>query len=131
MWVTGGSLNKTKTTEWIDFSKGNQSYGHYGYGPELPLPISSHCIIQKDSDTVLLIGGKIPGEKQNEEHQSSAVWSYNFVIGQWTISPYLWQSRYDHYCGKFKDSQSNRTFVVVAGGLSEPTQGTPRQIGLK
>ena len=38
----------------------------------------------------------------------SAAWFYNFMTGKWSEAPYLWQSRYEHYCGKFKEATTNR-----------------------
>ena len=64
----------------------------------------------RTSDTVLLVGGS--NEVGLPSHYS---WSYNFINGTWTLGPPLWESRYGHFCGKFKAYQNNRTFAVVAG----------------
>ena len=64
----------------------------------------------RTSDTVLLVGGS--NEAGLPSHYS---WSYNFINGTWTLGPPLWESRYGHFCGKFKAYQNNRTFAVVAG----------------
>jgi hypothetical protein len=72
--------------------------------------LQGHCLIKLDSDTVLLVGGS--NEAGLPSHYS---WSYNFINGTWTLGPPLWESRYGHFCGKFKAYQNNRTFAVIAG----------------
>jgi hypothetical protein len=77
------------------------------------MSLQGHCLIQVDSDTVLLVGGS--NEVGLPSHYS---WSYNFINGTWSVGPPLWESRYGHFCGKFKAYQNKRTFAVVAGGQS-------------
>ena len=101
-----------KSLNLIDIQSGNATYG-----PDLPMILQGHCLIEIDSETILLIGGS-----SYDGRPLKSTWSYNFIKGAWGQASFLRQSRYGHFCGKFKAAY-NKTFAVVVGGQSVAFNG--------
>ena len=80
-------------------------------GPELPFSLSGHCMVQVDSESVYIIGGR-----QNET-TSNQTWIVNVLNFGIREGPKLNVSRSGHSCGKMY--MNGRPVIVTAGGYSD------------
>jgi hypothetical protein len=108
LWLTGGFLGgsgRTKTTEFVQLTGTTP-------GPDLPLEVSSHCLVSLNDTTLLLIGGGLPGKTY-----SKATYYYNTDHKTWTDGPSMITARNEHSCALFKSPQHGHTdTVIVTGG---------------
>jgi hypothetical protein len=108
MWLTGGySVNPgdTKSTEFVQLTGTT-------LGPDLPLEVSSHCLVSLNDTTVLLIGGYL-----HNGTTSKGTFFYNTDHKTWTDGPSLTIGRSGHSCALFKSPQHDHTdTVIVTGG---------------
>jgi hypothetical protein len=108
LWMTGGShagYVRTKSTEFVQLTGTTP-------GPDLPLEVSSHCIVSLNDTTLILIGGKLQSVTY-----SKATWFYNTDHKTWTDGPSLTIGRESHSCALFKSPQHGHTdTVIVTGG---------------
>ncbi len=84
--------------------------------PSLPTKINSHCMVNINSTTVMVIGG-IQGK-------NAAGKTFLLDISQdnknWIEGPELHLSRKTHSCGKIKKSKDSDKFrIIVVGGVFE------------
>ena len=79
-------------------------------GPDLPMALTFHCLIQVNSSTSMLIGGS-----SNNIHKSDKAFYYNAKPMSWElVGSRLRQGRFFHSCGKvLKDGKH---VIVAAGG---------------
>ena len=107
LWITGGydsHLNDLNSTEFVTVNGTT-------FGVELPITVHGHCMVQYQSDTILLIGGK-----QNGEWDSDMTWIIDLKNGfDFTEGPSLKEGRMYHSCGTMEDEYGN-VLVIVAGG---------------
>ena len=112
LWVTGGKDasfkdSKLKSTDII------QRDGTIVVGPELPLALSQHAIVEIQPDeTYMLIGGNT-----DDAFASKVTFVYHARIGKWTKGPDLLQGRYAHSAGILHDIATHHPYTVVVGGL--------------
>jgi hypothetical protein len=110
LWLTGGYLDgsgRTKSTEFVQLSGSTP-------GPDLPLEVSSHCLVSLNDTTILLIGGYLP-----HEIKSKATFFYNTDHKTWTDGPSLTIGRSNPSCALFKSPQHGHTdTVIVTGGYN-------------
>ena len=105
LWVTGGKdgRNGLNSSKFILFNQSPED------GPKLPFTVSHHCMVQVDSKTIYLIGGKQNGE------ESDKTWiidpTNNFEI---TEGPKMILARSRHSCATMRID--NKIFIVVFGG---------------
>ena len=80
----------------------------------MPTSVSSHCMLQIDSKTVMLLGGgrKIPFEY--EAYASTYV--FNGETETWTEGPRMQEARAGLACGRIKTSKSQPYFSMIAVG---------------
>ena len=82
---------------------------NFNFGPDLPLPLSGHCIVKIDQNHIFSAGGY--GQQFLKE-----AFIMQTLNGSWeTISP-MFDGRYGHICGKVLSS-FNHIQIVAAGGL--------------
>jgi hypothetical protein len=113
LWLTGGSTTsgldgpvKTKSTEFVQLTGTTP-------GPDLPLEVSSHCVVSLNDTTLLLIGGA-----RLDWTESKATFFYNTDHKTWTDGPSLTIGRSSHSCALFKSPQHGHTdTVIVTGGI--------------
>ena len=80
--------------------------------PFLPVSIASHCMVQINSTTVMIIGGS-----QNQEYKANTFY-LNIKEQTWSEGPKLANARAAHSCGRIrKDSNSQEISIIVAGGI--------------
>ena len=112
LWVTGGKDasfkdSKLKSTDII------QRDGTIVVGPELPLALSQHAIVEIQPDeTYMLIGGNT-----DDAFASKVTFVYHARIGKWTKGPDLLQGRYAHSAGILHDIATHHPYTVVVGGI--------------
>ncbi len=111
LWVTGGI--GSGTTEYVNPGpSGSQSV----YGPDLPESRHSHCLVQFDQETYMVIGG----------YASSGMTSstYFFHVGNqsWTEGPELSIKRSSMSCQVLETPSGTERVVLVAGGASSGTE---------
>jgi hypothetical protein len=82
--------------------------------PFLPVSIASHCMVQINSTTVMIIGGS-----QNNQDYTANTFYLNIKEHKWTEGPKLANVRTAHSCGRIrKDSNSQEISIIVAGGVA-------------
>ena len=92
LWITGGYdsfKGKLKSTELI------QRDGTIIAGPDLPVAVRNHAIVDQHDDTYMLIGG-FTDDGYNSKAASKATYVYNGKSGKWTKGPDLLQGRRGH-----------------------------------
>ena len=83
-------------------------------GPDLPVTIEDHCVVNSDNVMKAFIIGGIDygyGVVSNATH------IFSFDDQTWQQGPPLTEGRYFHACGILKDG--NDYIIVVAGGLDD------------
>ena len=113
LWVTGGTQNKHtgpySTSEIVDVLAFPPTVIP---GPELPEPMSDHCIVKLNASTLLFLGGNFHLTK---------TFFYDISTQTWTNGPYMKYARIDFGCGMMQTT--NGSFMVVAtGGLANPSK---------
>ena len=105
IWITGG-FHTRKTTEF--FSLDQETIN----GPELPITISGHCMVQVDAQTIYIIGGD---EGNLVNIGRNLTWKVdptnNFKMEP---GPSLIEGRREHACATMQ--VNGRIFIVAAGG---------------
>ena len=101
-----------KSTEYILES------GESVVGPDLPMPVSNHAMVNVNETHVLIIGGT---KKINSTHSIAMdkTWYFNHVTQEFINGPNLRIARAHHAAGVFIDSETKEALVVVAGGIGE------------
>ena len=113
-WITGGrdSHGTTQvTTELFDDFD-------FISGPNLPEPLSHHCLVHLPKQRSLVVGGQIGGGDNSEYENlySDRTWIYDWGDYSWIeISARLREGRHSHACTAFDEGD----MVVVAGGISK------------
>ena len=138
LWVTGGNTADnlpTKSTEIVSIKDPKRVQvrsaipGSFEFqtGPDLPMAIYFHCLIQLNSSTALLIGGS----NDPDDGSSSAVQSTFFLPipggsndARSMEGPDLISPRRSHACGVLKNPSDGNNVVVVAGGVVEDPKST-------
>ena len=82
-------------------------------GPELPLELYSHCMLDIGNNNYLIIGGLTKDDKKLPEE----VLFYNMNTGFWTLGPKLAFGRVEHSCGILQNPDDKSIFAVVVGGI--------------
>ena len=90
-------------------------------GPDLPMPLSDHAMVNVNETHILIIGGdkKINSNIHNNSIAMDKTWYFNHVTQEFTNGPNLRIARAHHAAGVFIDSKSKEALVVVAGGMGE------------
>ena len=116
LWITGGSKNnlfniltyqastiQLSSTEFVDLVGTTQ-------GPELPIPLIGHAMINIENNLTMLIGGNSDGDTIEQ------TFYYNHTKREWSIGPKLSQKRESLAAGIVIDEVTKNKLVVVAGG---------------
>ena len=78
-------------------------------GPQLPIGVYGHAMINLSNENILVIGGSTgPNLKQT--------FVYNHNQGVWSWGPALNQARFYHAVGIVTDEATQEKFVFVTGG---------------
>ena len=105
LWVTGG-LNAnnvvTKTTEFVTLDESI-------VGPNLPEPISDHCLARINSTVIALIGG-------DTGTYSAKTYFFDERSQDWTSGPNMIEARYLHGCSVI--TNNGKQYLTVAGGYN-------------
>ena len=123
LWITGGIQHNSdlhSSTEFITLSE-SQLYSRI-IGPELPFTIGGHCMIDYDSKTIFIIGGKQGGVEVSQEAVSKKTWIVDPTNGfRIKEGPSLNMARAGHCCGKMV--VDGKIILVAVGGI-----GTDRRL---
>ena len=87
-------------------------------GPDLPMPVSNHAMVNVNETHILIIGGV---KKINSTHSIAMdkTWYFNHVTQEFINGPNLRIARALHAAGVFIDSETKEALVVVVGGIGE------------
>ena len=80
-------------------------------GPELPIAVYKHAMINIGNDKTVVIGG-------DTGSYSVQTFIYNHNHGNWSNGPSLFQARYRHAAGIVTDEVTHETHAIVTGGAS-------------
>ena len=113
IFVSGGNLD-TNTSQTIELVSDNGSE----LGPELPTPLSNHCMVTLDfrgpNEQVWVIGGKT---SEGSSYKTYILGNYS---SDWKGGPDLIYARQEHACVATKSkAYGNQELIVVAGGRDE------------
>ena len=118
LWVCGGIerhiMNRLNSSEFISLDQPPED------GPKLPFTVSHHCMVQVDSKSIYLIGGR----QNTRFSESKNTWiidpTNNFAIKK---GPKMIYARDEHSCATMR--LNNKTFIVVFGGCYGPDKAKP------
>ena len=105
LWLVGGWVVRKQfnTTQFITANEIKK-------GPELPFTIHSHCMVEFNSSTTLVIGGTQNGVR------SSKTWFVNHEQGfRITEGPPLLKKRSKFSCARMMDRNGNHIIIVAIG----------------
>ena len=105
IWITGGKVydeNLRNSTELVS------KEGITQLGPELPIHLEDHAMINTKSNLTMFIGGSSSAAAQT--------FYYNHADEAWLNGPSLNQGRRDHAVGIVTDEITNENLVIVTGG---------------
>ena len=80
-------------------------------GPELPIAVYRHAMINIGNDKTVVIGG-VTGS------YSAQTFIYNHNHGNWSYGPSFFLARYGHAAGIVTDEVTHETLAIVTGGSS-------------
>ena len=109
LWILGGedeNYDKLKTTEYISHD------GKQEDGPDLPIGLMGHAVIQINEYNFMLVGGT---NSDGFNSCTNKTWFYS--NGNWKDGPTLTNKRTDHSVGQIRDSITQDSYIVVSGGL--------------
>ncbi len=109
LWVTGGSSIKS-----IEVVVPGQNTT---YGPELPNVMDSHCFIQLDQETYMLLGGRAPSG--GDAFSTDRTFFYHVGNGTFTPGPTLTRAKSEIMCGVIDILDGSSKLVLVAGGYAD------------
>ncbi len=126
LWITGGTMTISNswtylaTTEFISFVPfgpgGIGPHLHVEQGPELVEAVKSHCMVNVDDQTALLIGG----HRFDDKDETDQVWTFDLRSPpddtKWQQGPSLLAPRFSHACSLIKDKETGNRLVIVVGG---------------
>ena len=78
---------------------------------QIPIEFSGHCQVPWDSETFLVIGGKIDSNFRRETI------FINVLTNQMTNGPSLNTARYEHACGELEVNGNG--YIIVSGGKND------------
>ena len=81
-------------------------------GPDLPIAIGGHAMIQMKNDMTIFIGGY-----ESLQGISAQTFIYNHYYGNWSSGPELNKARYKHAAGIVGDEITQEKLAIVAGGF--------------
>ena len=81
-------------------------------GPELPIALRLHAMINIEIDKTVVIGGYTGS-------YSAQTFIYNHNHGNWSYGPSLFQARFYHAAGIVTDEVTHETHAIVTGGYSD------------
>ena len=88
-------------------------------GPELPVPIVSHVLVNILSDITIQIGGFSSLDIVPDLAACcKKVYIYEHKISKWSLGPNLIQGRVFHSAGLVTDETTGEKLVTVTGGRS-------------
>ena len=117
LWVTGGiyGSNILASTEIVDILANPPTIVP---GPELPVPMDGHCIVQFNQSTVLFMGG-YPNYKKT--------FFFDTSTQTWTNGPDMNHQRMYFGCGL--TIMGSDLLAVVSGGIDSPTTAELLNVG--
>ena len=108
LWITGG-LNGNNVLSSSEFVQMEGTMP----GPELPIAVYYHAMINTRNDLTMVIGGKTTGN-----YYSAKTFYYNHNYGNWSDGPKLNQGRENHAVGIVTDEATHEKLVIVTGGYN-------------
>ena len=116
LWMAGGLDENYNILASSEFIQENQTMP----GPELPVPIYSHVLVNIQSDTTIQIGGFSPLEFGLPDMAACCkkVYIYQHKLTKWNLGPNLIQGRVFHSAGLVTDETTGEKLVTVTGGTS-------------
>ncbi len=108
IWITGGGDSAvSKTSEYV------APHQESVKGPDLPVSLRQHCMVQLDDDTVMFLGSVYDSERR-----SPKTLIYSISNNSFTDGPDLTEPKSAMMCGVIEDDQGNK-IVVIAGGAGD------------
>ena len=90
---------------------------HPVQGPELPVEMTHHSLVQINSTVSLLIGGITSSELV--EYSSPKTYYFDHIKQQFLQGPELNIGRYYHASSIITDQITDEKYVVVSGGIND------------
>ena len=107
-FITGGRIGN----EFLTSTEVLDSNGWSLKLPDLPVPISDHCMVLLNSTTVMVIGG------YHNKTYTGDTYIMNSMQGDWIPGPALANKRIRFGCGRIRKSlKSSQFLVIVVGGF--------------
>ena len=116
LWITGGdrgssSYSMLYTTEYITPN------GDTLPGPNLPIKLMEHSVINVNSTHALVIGGRTYGSSGEPVNKViNTTWYFDHKDQTFTEGPKLNMKREGFSVGLMKDSVTKEDLIVIAGG---------------
>ncbi len=121
LWITGGrdkDDNLLDSSELIAFRGGDLVVPevHSEEGPDLPEKLQGHCLVMvtKHGDHAVILGGKSSTVVENKTWHLTDIHQDDHQ--SWTQGPDMNVARVSHLCGMLKDTVTNQSVIIVAGG---------------
>ena len=95
-----------------DYLSATEFVNEYGTipGPELPVPVANHALINIQSDLAMIIGGEL------DLISSEKTFYFNHTNKKWSEGPELNHDRFNHAVGIVTDEATHEQIVIVSGG---------------
>ena len=93
-------------------------------GPELPIALFSHAMINIGNEKTVVIGGYT----EYDGLYFAETFIYNHNHGNWSYGPSLIQPRLDHAAGIVTDEVTHETLAIVTGGFPSVSVGKTTEI---
>ena len=111
LWISGGLNADYERSEFVDPEDGVSP------GPNLPVGLYSHCMLDIGNQNYMVIGGGL-----KEKYVTEQVYFYDMKTFTWTPGPKLAYGRVEHSCGLLMNPDG-RMLAAVVGGIVSGTPG--------
>ena len=115
LWISGGQYDGSNkylsSTEFI-FLNGTKDVG-----PELPIALSKHVMVNLKGNLTMVIGGLSSWDLSGYYYTSEKTIRYNHTQQSWSGGPTLKNPRHYHAVGIVTDEVMQEKLVFVTGGI--------------
>ena len=128
LWITGGitdfwspqEVNGSMALVSTELVSISSPLADLRLGPELPAPVSAHCMVKLNDSSAILTGGNHWWTVQQDSYSLLDTFFFTKTSvegdGNWSLGPKLPCRMYDHVCGSIVDQDTKEQIAVVAGG---------------
>lgn len=114
LWITGGYKDNTNL---ISSTEKIKSDGTKMQGPNMPMPLTGHAMININKTFTMIIGGE-----STEIDASKKTFYFNHKTQNWTDGPHLNVGRSNFAAGIVTDDVTKENIVIVTGGYLQSTE---------